>query len=146
MKTYQAGGMIQARPEVIWALLTDAEIYTACDPSCERLEGRIQSDALLSLQSALESQLIQYQVKSFKPQHKMVWAGGMPLGLLRRERTFVLRASENSQTAVLIQEIVSGPLLRFFSHSIPDLSETFRELIHNLNLRALQQPVFSSEL
>lgn len=148
MKTYQAGGMIQASPEVIWDILTDAEAYAEFDPSCERLEGRIQPGSLLRAYTKLApGRAFDFKVTGFSPLHKMIWTGGIPLGLFKGERTFVLKPSENGQTAVLIQEIFSGPLLRFFSGSIPDLSEPFRQFITGLKTRAeAQQTVKTSEV
>lgn len=41
MKEYSAKTTIEASPETIWAILTDAPTYPTWDPGMIRLEGRI---------------------------------------------------------------------------------------------------------
>jgi hypothetical protein len=41
MRSYDASATIQASPEAIWAILTDAPGYQAWDSGVERVEGTI---------------------------------------------------------------------------------------------------------
>ncbi len=41
MKAYEASATIEATPEVIWGVLTDAPGYSQWDSGVERVEGRI---------------------------------------------------------------------------------------------------------
>ena len=41
MKEYRATTTIEASPETIWTILTDAAGYPEWDPGVDRIEGRI---------------------------------------------------------------------------------------------------------
>jgi hypothetical protein len=41
MKAYDAASTIEAAPETVWAILTDAPGYSTWDSGVERVEGRI---------------------------------------------------------------------------------------------------------
>ncbi|MEM6994078.1 MAG: hypothetical protein AAF721_26430, partial [Myxococcota bacterium] len=69
------------------------------------------------------------------PERRMVWTGGMPLGLFKGERTYALRG-EGSRTHFNMREVFSGPMLGLIAKSIPDMSEAFNQFAQGLKQRA----------
>jgi hypothetical protein len=66
----------------------------------------------------------------------MVWSGGMPLGLFKGERTFTLTPAEDGTVQFDMREVFSGPMLRLFGKSIPDMTEPFEKFAEGLKAKA----------
>jgi hypothetical protein len=64
-------------------------------------------------------------VKEFEPKRKMVWSGGMPLGLFTGKRTYTLTPAEDGSVAFAMREEFSGLLAPLITRSIPDLQSAF---------------------
>ena len=60
-------------------------------------------------------------VAEFEPQRRMVWQGGLPLGLFRGVRTFTLTESAPGTTTFTMREVFSGPLLGQLSDAARDV-------------------------
>jgi hypothetical protein len=84
MKAYDATVEIQAGPDAIWAILTDAPGYQAWDSGVERVDGRIAPGEKITVRSqANPGRAFPVKVTEFDPGRRMTWSGGMPLGLLK---------------------------------------------------------------
>lgn len=137
MKDFQASATIQASPEAIWAILTDAKAYPKFDPNCERIEGTIKAGETIKAFSKLApGRAFPVKVSEFVPKQKMAWSSGMPFGLFKGERTFVLKAAGNGATDFTVREIFSGPMMALIGGSIPDMTEPFKQFVEGLKARA----------
>ena len=137
MKEYTATTTINAPPETIWAILTDAAAYPEWDPSAERIEGRIAPGETVKAYTKLSpGRAFPAKINVFEPGRKMVWTGGMPLGLFKGERTFTLTPQGNGAVQFTIREVFSGPLLPLFGGSIPDMTAPFQQFVAGLKERA----------
>jgi hypothetical protein len=76
------------------------------------------------------------KVTEFVPGRKMVWTGGMPLGLFRGERTFTLSQQGGGKVEFRMAEVYSGLLSGLIERSIPDLQPAFDEFASSLKKRA----------
>jgi hypothetical protein len=133
MKTYRAETTIAASPEAIWAVLTDAAGYPAWDPWAERIEGQIAPGARLKAYTKLSpGRAFPVTVTTFEPGRRMVWTGGLPLGLFRGVRTFTLTPQGDGQTGFAVEETFSGPLLPLFAGSLPDMTQPFADFAAGL--------------
>ena len=91
MKSYDATATIQAGPEAIWAILTDAPGYQAWDSGVEQVEGAIvPGETIKVVSKANPGRTFPVKVTEFSPGQRMTWSGGMPLGLFKGVRTFTL--------------------------------------------------------
>ena len=136
MKTFSASTTIDAAPDRIWSILTDAPRYPEWDPGINRLEGRIApGERLKAFTKASPKRAFPVKVSEFVPGRKMTWVGGMPLGLFKGVRTFTLAAA-GSGTNVTVHEEFSGPLLPLIGRTLPDLNATFRDFLAGLKTRA----------
>lgn len=139
MLSYSATTVIKASPDTIWRILTDAPNYPRWDPGVVRIEGRIApGEKVTAYTKQSPDRAFPAQVTDFVPGRKMVWTGGMPLGLFKGVRTFTLNPQETNKTEFILQEQFSGPLLPLFARSIPDMSQTFEDFAAGLKAYAEQ--------
>jgi hypothetical protein len=137
MKAYDATATINASPDAIWAILTDAPGYQRWDSGVERVEGRIAPGEKIKVVSkANPGRAFPVRVTEFDQGRRMTWSGGMPLGLFRGVRTFTLDQGEDGATRFTMREEYSGPLLPLIWRSIPDLGPSFRQFASGLKQRA----------
>jgi uncharacterized protein YndB with AHSA1/START domain len=136
MKQYQASTTINASPEVIWNILTDAEGYPAWDLSMDHIEGKLALGETVKFLTKLSSQVFPVKVTAFEPNKRMVLTGGMPLGLFKSERTHTLIPEKDGQTKFHTEEIFSGLLLPVFGKNIPDLTDNFKSFVAALKKQA----------
>lgn len=137
MKQYQAAATIKASPEAVWSILTDASAYPSFDPYCDKIEGEIAPGQKIKAFSKLSpGRAFPVKVTEFEPGKRMVWAGGMPLGLFKGERTFSLSPGENGTVHFDMREVFSGPMLALIGKSLPDMTEPFQKFAEGLKAKA----------
>jgi hypothetical protein len=135
MKAFEATATIAASPEAIWAILTDAPAYTAWDSGVERVEGRIAPGETIKVFSKVNpGRAFPVKVGGFEPGRRMVWSGGMPLGLFKGVRTYRV-APEDGGTRFTMREEFSGPLLPLIWRSLPDFQPSFDQFARGLKAR-----------
>jgi len=137
MKTFYAETNIKAPPEAIWNLLTDATGYPTWDPGTIRIKGTIAQGERIAAYSKLSpNRAFPVKVAELVPNRRMVWTGGMPLGLFKGVRTFTLTPKEDGSTDFSIREDFNGPLLPLMIRILPDMTTTFQEFAAGLKARA----------
>ena len=103
----------------------------------ERVEGRIASGEKIKVYSEVSpGRAFPLRVSVFEPDRRMVWTGGMPLGLFRGERTFTLTPAGDGVTAFRVREEFTGPLVPLIWRSMPDLGPSFVRFAEGLKVRA----------
>lgn len=133
MKVYGATTTIEASPETIWAILTNAPGYPDWDPGVDRIEGRIAPGEKITAFTKLSpGRAFPVKVTEFVPGRKMTWTGGMPLGLFKGERSFTLTPQSNGLIEFSVREVFSGPLLPLIGRSLPDLDTAFEQFVAGL--------------
>jgi hypothetical protein len=138
VKSYDAAATIEAAPEKIWSILTDAPAYSDWDSGVERVEGRIAPGEKIKVVSeANPGRAFPVKVTAFEPARAMTWSGGMPLGLFKGVRTFAL-TPDGTGTRFTMREEYSGPMLGLIWRSMPDLGPSFEQFARGLKQRAEQ--------
>jgi hypothetical protein len=136
MKSYDAEATIEAPPETIWAILTDAPGYAGWDSGVERVEGTIAPGEKIKVVSeANPGRAFPVKVTAFEPARAMTWSGGMPLGLFKGVRTFALTPN-GTTTQFTMREEYSGPMLPLIWRSMPDLAPSFEQFARGLKAQA----------
>jgi hypothetical protein len=137
MRAYDATATIEASPDAIWAILTDAPGYPAWDSGVERVSGRIAPGETITVFSKVNpGRAFPVKVTEFVPGQHMVWSGGMPLGLFKGVRTFALSPAGDGATRFAMREEYTGPLAPMIWRSIPDLRPSFEQFANGLKDRA----------
>ena len=136
MKHYEAGADISADPERVWEILTDGDGYQDWDNGVSGLEGTIAPGERIKVQAEISpGRGFPVRVTTFERPTRMVWSGGMPLGLFRGVRSFQLESPEGG-TQFQMREEFSGPLLPLIWRSMPDLGPEFERFAVGLKARA----------
>ena len=119
-----------------WAILTDGPEYARWDSGVIRVEGAIAPQEKIKVVSeANPKRAFPVKVTEFAPGERMVWSGGMPLGLFKGVRTFTL-AADGAATRFTMREEYTGPLLPMIWRSMPDLGPSFEQFAQGLKARA----------
>lgn len=137
MKCYESTALIRATPEDIWAILTDAPGYTTWDSGVERVDGRIALGEKITVYSKVNpGRAFPVKVTELKPGERMVWSGGMPLGVFTGVRTFTLTGQGDGMTGFKMREEYTGPMVPVIWKSMPDLGPSFDQFAAGLKARA----------
>lgn len=132
---FKASIKIDAPPEKVWSVLTDGSSYHEWDPNMERLEGRVALGEKVTAHTKLSDRAFPVKVTTFEPARKMVWSGGMPLGLFKADRSFTLNP-EGGGTHFHLNEKFGGLLLPLMKNTVPDLTPSFEAFVAGLKSRA----------
>jgi hypothetical protein len=137
VKFYEASSTISAKPDAIWGILTDGANYAHWDSGVERVEGRIAPGETIKVFVKVNpGRAFPVKVIEFKPGQRMVWSGGMPLGLFKGVRTYALSPQADGTTKFNMREEYTGPMLPMIWRSIPDLGPSFTQFANGLKQRA----------
>jgi hypothetical protein len=137
VKAYDATADIEATPDTIWTILTDAPNLSNWDSGVERVEGKIAPGETIKVFVKVNpGRAFPVKVTEFVPGQKMVWSGGMPLGLFKGVRTYTLSPQGSGRTKFTMREEYTGPLLPMIWRSIPDLGPSFQQFASGLKSRA----------
>ncbi len=135
MKAFAVSKIINAPADAVWAVLTDAESWSSWNPTIESIEGKILPGQKLRVFTKLSpGRAFPVRVAEFTPPSRMVWEGGMPLGLFKGVRTYTLSPASGG-TQFSMKEEFSGPLSGLIGRSIPDLQPSFEEFAAALKQR-----------
>ncbi|WP_299691909.1 SRPBCC domain-containing protein [uncultured Tateyamaria sp.] len=138
MKTYETETDIAATPDVVWHVLTHVMPRTPAPFGIVRLEGTLEERARIKLWSqASPNRAFGLRVARFDAPHRMVWRGGLPLGLFTGVRTFTLTPAPGG-ARFSMREDFSGPLSAMIVATMPDLTPSFTTFAHTLKTKAEQ--------
>lgn len=136
-KSYAVRRTIEATPERVWSLLTDAESYARWNPAVVSIEGPIAPGKTISLVSIVNpKRTFKLKVAAFEPPRRLVWADGMPLGLFKGVRTYSLTPDGNGSTEFAMEEVFSGLLAPLITKAIPDMTDSFDQFADGLKNEA----------
>ena len=136
MRSYEATSAIQATPERVWSILTDAGAWPAWDSGVTKVDGRLALGENLTVAvEANPGRPFPVKVVELSAPERMVFLGGMPAGLFTGRRTYSL-VPEGDGTRFTMREEYTGPLAGMMFKSIPDLGPSFRRFAEGLKQRA----------
>ena len=136
VKSFEASSTIAAPAEAVWSILTDGAGYPNWDSGIDRVEGKIAPGETIKLYVKVNpGRAFPVKVTEFKPGERMVFSGGMPLGLFKGVRTYTLTPDGN-KTRFKMREEYTGPMLPMIWRSMPDLGPSFTQFANGLKQRA----------
>jgi uncharacterized protein YndB with AHSA1/START domain len=132
MRSYQATAVINASPEHVWSLLTDVASWPTWDSGVSSVEGRAALGEKLELRvDANPGRAFKVKVTELSEPSRMVFRGGMPLGLFTGTRTYTLEPG-GSGVRFTTREQYTGLLAGMIFRSIPDLGPSFQQFADGL--------------
>lgn len=131
--TYSVTRRIDAEPQVIWNLLTNASSYPEWNPAVLAVEGEIEEGQRIKLTSVVNpDRQFKLNVSDVQPPNHMVWSDGMPLGLFKGVRTFTVSPTGDGSSEFKMEEVYSGVMEPLISRSIPDQTDSFNQFADGL--------------
>jgi len=133
---YEASTTIEASPATVWSVLVDTAKWPEWDPFCIRIDGHVALGKKVTAWTKLSPDRgFGVKVTQLDENEKMVWSGGMPLGLFKGVRTYAL-TERGDETEFSMREEFTGPMLFMIKGSIPDMTEAFEAFVNGLKERA----------
>ena len=136
MRYFEATSTIEAPADQVWSVLQDAQAWPRWDCGIDEVNGTIAPGARITIRSkAAPGRAFPVKVTTLEPPRKLVFTGGMPLGLFKGVRTYTLSTNADGATVFTMREEYTGPLLGLIWKSIPDLSPSFVQFAEGLKKR-----------
>ena len=137
MKAFATRIIIDAPPETIWRILTDAAAYADWNATVSGVDGRIAPGETVTVHAKIApGRAFPVKVVTFDAPRRMVWSSAMPLGLFTGERTFDLRIAGDAKTEFAMEERYAGLMAPLITKSISNLQPAFDEFAGCLKTRA----------
>jgi uncharacterized protein YndB with AHSA1/START domain len=119
--------VISAPPATVWKILTDLEGWPLWNTTIDSVAGTVELGGKVTLSvRANPGRSFPLKVTELQPDSRMVWEGGMPLGLFKGVRTFSLEPVSEGTRFSMVEEY-SGPMSGPITKKIPDLQPSFDE-------------------
>ena len=135
MRWYEATSDIAADPAAVWSVLADGAAWPTWDSGVDAVEGGIAPGAKITVRSqAAPGRAFPVRVTEFAPPGRLVFTGGMPMGLFRGVRTYLVTAVPGGST-FRVREEYTGPLVALVWRSMPDLGPSFVRFANGLKAR-----------
>lgn len=135
--TYSVATNIKAPATTIWQVLTDAAEYPAWNSTVVRVEGNIVLGEKIKVFAKISpDRAFPVEVSELTADKKMVWSGGMPLGLFKGVREFVLSPQGDGSVDFSMKENFSGLMAPVIGSTMPDLRPAFEDFAADLKQQA----------
>lgn len=137
MKEFSARIDIDASAERVWEILVDVARWPEWNTTIKRVEGEAAPGEKIALYTtASPDRAFKLKVTEFDRPNRMVWSGGMPLGLFKGERTYAITPIDAGGVTFTMREVFSGLMAGMITKSIPDLNPSFDEFVACLKREA----------
>jgi uncharacterized protein YndB with AHSA1/START domain len=119
---YVTGAIIDAPPDVVWAILTRGEGYAEWNPEIVNVEGRFALKQRIKVSVRLGNGAVRrlsLKLTAYETGARMVWTGGLPLGLFVGTRTLTVTPQDGG-TEFRMALSMTGPLAPLILKSLGD--------------------------
>lgn len=122
---------IEAPPEQVWTVLTDADRYPAWNETVTHIDGDIVADGQIGVHARIApDRVFELQVSTFDAPRTMVWEDGNDV--FRGVRTFTLEPTDDGGTRFVMTEALSGYMFGMIEGSLPDFGPEFESFAASL--------------
>lgn len=137
MKSFATRIDIQAPADRIWRILTDLPGWPRWNTTVDRTVGTVELGAKVTVYVKLNpGKAFPLRVTELEPQRRMVWADGMPFGLFKGARVYLLTTTNATATVFDMREDYTGLLAPLITKAIPDMQPAFDEFARCLKREA----------
>ena len=121
---------INASPETVWAILTNADKYPEWNRTIFSIDGQIKKGEKIRLKSTLDpKRTFKLKVKEYVKNEKLVWGDAMG------KRTYTITKNEEG-VLFSMSEKIGGPMFPLFAGKIPSFDESFDNFAADLKKAA----------
>jgi uncharacterized protein YndB with AHSA1/START domain len=129
------GITIGAKPEKIWALLTDAPNFPKWNSTVSNIEGQIAEGQKIKVKVPITTRVFPLKVTGVVANQTMQWSDGMA-PMFRGVRTFTLTPRADGTTDFAMNEVFAGLMLPMIAGSLPDFVPVFEQYAKDLKKAA----------
>lgn len=133
--TCRVENSIDAGPERIWSLLTDAKDFARWNSTVTGIDGRIADGERIRIHVPGTDRTPTLRISDVLPPTHMTWTGGT-VAIMRAVRTLQLKPSNGDSTFFIMEERLSGLLLPLVGGSLPDFGPIFETFASDLKREA----------
>ncbi|MFT5585388.1 MAG: hypothetical protein ACI9VR_002977 [Cognaticolwellia sp.] len=127
---YSVATHIDAPPQAVWAVLTNARAYTEWNSTVVSVEGEIVSGGEIALVSTLDPErTFELQISTFEAPTTLVWQDGG--NTFKGVRTFTLTPRDGG-TDLGMREALNGTMMKMIAPSLPDFGPSFEQFVADL--------------
>lgn len=127
---------IRAKPERIWALLTNDKEFPQWNSTVTSLEGPVEKGRKLAIRvPAAKGRVFRPVVSELDSPSRMVWSDGFA-PMFKGVRTFTLEPKADGTTEFTMREVFSGLMLPMIKGSLPDFVPIFEAYATDLQRAA----------
>lgn len=128
---YKVSIAIDATPETIWKILTNAPNFHKWNTTIDSIEGKIALNQKIKLHAKIApNRTFNIKVSEFNPSSKMVWSDGN--AMFKGVRTYTLEPMGDKVTVFTMQEVFNGAMLPMIKGSLPDFTGAFETFAADL--------------
>lgn len=125
---------IKAKPEKIWALLTNAADLPRWNSTVTQVDGRIALGEQLRIKVPISNRTFKVKVDVFESPTRLVWSDGS--AVFRGVRTYTLAPTADGGTTFAMEEVFTGFMLPLIARSLPDFKPVFERYAADLKREA----------
>jgi len=127
---------INANPDRIWALLTDAAAFPSWNSTVTSIGGEIAEGQTVTVKvPSSPKRTFKLKVTDVEPARAMKWSDGMA-PMFKGVRTFTLTPNADGTTEFAMREAFSGLMLPLIKGSLPDFAPVFEAYAADLKRAA----------
>jgi len=127
---------VNAKPEILWALLTHGSDFPRWNSTMPSLEGDIAQGNTIKLKVKLDpKRVFKLKVNVFEPNKRMTWEQGMA-PFFKGVRTYTLTPNADGTTTFSMVEKMGGLMFPMAAGSIPDFTAPFQQFAADLKREA----------
>lgn len=132
---YAIGIHIKAKPNRVWAVMTNAEGFARWNSTIKSLTGRIALGETIQLVATIApTRTFNLKVIEFVPEKQMVWSDGN--AMFKGVRTYTFSAKPDGTTDFTMSEVYTGLMLPMIAGSLPDFGPSFEQYAVDLKREA----------
>ncbi len=132
---YAIGIRIQAKPNRVWAVMTNAEGFARWNSTIKSVTGRIALGETIQLVATIApTRTFNLKVIEFVPEKQMVWSDGN--AMFKGVRTYTFTAKPDGSTDFTMSEVYTGLMLPMIAGSLPDFGPSFEQYVADLKREA----------
>ena len=137
---YSIGINIKAKPDKIWAIMTNAGDFPRWNSTVKSMEGRIGLGETVKLVATIApTRSFNLKVNEFVPEKRMVWGDEKTNPMFKGIRTYTLTSKSDGSTDFTMSEVYTGLMLPMIAGSLPDFIPTFEQYASDLKREAEQK-------
>jgi hypothetical protein len=134
--SYSVETRIEASPDAVWALLTNAADFSRWNSTVSEIAGEIALGQRLRVRVPIaKDRVFEPKVTAFEPARRMEWSDGVA-PMFGGVRTFTLTPDGDGATRFSMTETFRGVMLPLIAPSLPDFGPAFERYAADLKREA----------